>query len=76
MTPLQLRIAELRAVKGWTQEQLAETAGVSRVTVVRIESGRSRRVDLDVLEKLADALGVDPGYLVAKSTIKTLRKRK
>ena len=76
MTPLQLRIAELRAVKGWTQDQLAEAADVSRVTVNRIESGRSRRVDLDVLEKLADALGVDPGYLIAKSTTKMPRKRK
>lgn len=67
MTPLRLRVAELRATKGWTQEELAERAGVGRITVVRIESNQNRRVDFDVLEKLADALGVDPGYLIERA---------
>lgn len=66
MTPLRLRVAELRGVKGWTQDELARRAGVNRVTVARIEAG-GKRVDFEVLEKLADALGVEPGYLIERS---------
>jgi transcriptional regulator with XRE-family HTH domain len=64
MSPIKLRVAELRTAKAWTQERLAEESGVSRVTINRIESERNRRIDYDVLEKLANALGVDAGYLI------------
>ncbi len=64
MSPLAFRVAELRKARGWTQEELAERAGVGRVTIARIESGRNRRVDLDVLERLAGAFEVGPGYLI------------
>jgi transcriptional regulator with XRE-family HTH domain len=64
VTPIRLRVGELRTAKGWTQEQLAQRAGVSRVTISRIESDENRRIDYDVLEKLADALEVDAGFLI------------
>lgn len=69
---LRLRVEELRTAKGWTQEQLAGEAGVSRVTVVRIESREDppKRVDLEVLEKLADALQVDPSFLIARAPVR------
>lgn len=66
MTPLKLRVAELRKRKGWTQEQLAKAAGVGRVTIARIESSQNKRIDYEVLEKLADALEVDAGYLIVR----------
>jgi Predicted transcriptional regulators len=34
------QLAELRAVKGWTQQQLADLVGVSRQTVISLEQGR------------------------------------
>ncbi len=64
MSPLAFRVAELRKARGWTQEELAERAGVGRVTIARIESGKNRRVDLDVLERLAAAFDVGAGYLI------------
>jgi transcriptional regulator with XRE-family HTH domain len=64
MTPVRLRLADLRALKGWTQEKLATVAGISRITVIRIESGESRRIDLDILEKLANALDCDAAMLI------------
>ncbi len=66
MTPLSLRIREIRQVKGWTQTELARRAGIRRATVNRIENARVKAIDLDVLEKLAKALGCDPGYLIVK----------
>jgi transcriptional regulator with XRE-family HTH domain len=66
MTPLMVEIKPLRERKGWTQAQLAQRAGVTRATVNRIENGRPRSIDLDVLEKLGKALGVSPGLLIAR----------
>ena len=34
------RLAELRAVRGWTQADLAEALGVSRQTVISLEKGK------------------------------------
>lgn len=34
------RIRELRTAAGWRQEDLAERVGVSRQTIISIESGR------------------------------------
>jgi transcriptional regulator with XRE-family HTH domain len=47
-----------------TQEDLAEKAGVSPTTVVRLESGEIKRPRTETLAKLAKALGVDPSTLV------------
>jgi len=64
MTPVRVRLAELRAAKALTIDQLAEESGVSRATIIRLEQARTTRVDFGVLEKLADALEVDAGYLL------------
>ncbi len=52
-----------RTALGWSQEKLAEVAGIHRVTVVNIESGESVPT-LDTLRLLAQALGVQPGDLL------------
>ena len=64
VSPIYLRVAELRRAKGWTQKELADRAGISRQTVIRAESEANRRLDYDVLEKLAEAFAVDPAYLI------------
>ncbi|MFI0901610.1 helix-turn-helix transcriptional regulator [Streptomyces sp. NPDC020983] len=38
---LRLKLARLRANRGWTYEQLAERSGVSRRTLIDIEQGRT-----------------------------------
>lgn len=58
MSPIILRLRQLRERKGWTQTQLAKLAGVRQATISQLESGRVRRVDFDVLEKLGRALGL------------------
>ena len=66
MTPIVLRVKELRTAQGLTQKQLAERAKIRQATVSKLESGRIKSIDLEVLEKLAKALGCDPGYLIVK----------
>ncbi len=66
MSPIRFRVRELRKARGWSQARLAEEAGVRRATVNRIENDRLKVIALDVLEKLAKALGCDPGYLIVK----------
>jgi transcriptional regulator with XRE-family HTH domain len=48
---------------GWTQRQLADASGVRTVTVTRIERGRMPHVSLDVVYRLAKALGASLDYL-------------
>jgi transcriptional regulator with XRE-family HTH domain len=67
MAALTLHIRALREARGWTQGDLAERAGVTRATVNRIENGKPSSIDLDVLEKLAGALGVAPGLLIVQN---------
>lgn len=50
------RIAELRSLRGWTQERLAEVSGVTVRTVQRLEAGND--VSLNTLARLGEALGV------------------
>lgn len=58
------RIRFLRLEKGWSQEHLAEAAGLSRDAVSRIERG-DRQPSLDTLQRIADALEVSLSSLVA-----------
>jgi transcriptional regulator with XRE-family HTH domain len=48
-----------RIGKRVTQEELAETVGVSRVWYAQLETGVSRRVSAELLARLADALLLD-----------------
>ena len=66
MTPIALRVKELRTAKGWSQAELARRAGIRRATVNRLENAQIRSLNVEVLEKLARVLEVDPGYLLVK----------
>lgn len=51
-------IRELRTAQGWTQEQLAEIAGITTANLERIEAGKYA-VSLDILNKIAGALNAE-----------------
>ena len=51
-------IATLRTQKGMTQQQIAESAGLQRNHISRIEKGRYS-VGFDTLQAIADALDAD-----------------
>lgn len=58
-----VKIKELRAGHGWSQEALAEKAGLARAYLARLEIGR-HDPSLSTLVKLAKALKGKVGELV------------
>jgi transcriptional regulator with XRE-family HTH domain len=60
MTPRRLStvLRELRESKGWTQEELAKRAKITRSHLSLLEAGHRRNPSLEVLKRLARALGV------------------
>lgn len=52
------RVKEVREEKRMTQEELAKASGVSRTTIVAIESGEVKDVLVSTLFKLAKAMDV------------------
>jgi transcriptional regulator with XRE-family HTH domain len=56
-------VQRLRLKRGWTQEYLAELAGLDLSYTQRVERGEIN-VTLSSLANFADALGVQPGVLL------------
>ena len=57
-TVIRENVKSLRKRLGWSQEALAEKTGVSAPYITQIEVGK-RTPSLDIVEKLASALGVE-----------------
>jgi len=56
------RIKKVREAKGWTQEKLADESQVSRGFLSEVEK-RGKNISLDLLLRIANALGASVGYL-------------
>lgn len=62
---LGLTIAALRKLRGMSQEQLAEKAGISRTFLSYIEAPNMVQVfSVDILYNIADVLGIAAGDLL------------
>lgn len=70
------RVRDLRSKKGWTQEQLAEGASITRGCVVAVEGGK-QNVSMDIVIRLANALGVSPETLMVDEgkAVQALRRK-
>lgn len=64
MTPVTLRLREVRESKGLSQARLAKLSGVAQPTISRLEAGKLGTINLKHLEKLARALGVNAAVLI------------
>lgn len=66
------RVRQERQARGWTLDQLAETAGVSRRMVVNVEQGAANP-SVGTLLRISDALGVGLPALVDRPTPKPVK---
>lgn len=60
------RLLELRDARGWTQDKVAEEAGVSHTTVVGLETGRIKQPRTVTLRRLARAFNMDLNEFLGK----------
>ena len=67
--PAQLgeRLHTLRRRRDLTLRALGDMANVNYVTVSKIERGKMPQVSVDIVVKLADALGVSVDYLLGRT---------
>ena len=64
MTPVILRLREWRIKRGYSQMKLAELAGTRQGTVSDFETGKTQRIEFDLLSRLARALRCKPKELI------------
>lgn len=67
-------IAATRDRKGWSQTELADKSGVSRVMIGKYERGEAIP-SIDAAKKIADALEVSLDYLVGEGINSKLDKQ-
>lgn len=64
------RLKELRKERNWTQQKLAEKAGLSFNAITKIEQGAAKHPTLRTLLKLADAFEISLDELVGRKNRK------
>jgi methanogenic corrinoid protein MtbC1/DNA-binding XRE family transcriptional regulator len=60
------QVRDLRVQTGWTQQRLADATGLTRAYIVLVEGGK-QNVTMDVVIRLANALGVLPDRLLPQN---------
>jgi transcriptional regulator with XRE-family HTH domain len=66
MTPVEIRLREVRKSAGLTQAQLAKKAGMAQGEISRIESSATM-ISLDVVDRLCRALKCEPGDILVRT---------
>ena len=66
MSPILIRLRELREARDLSQAQLANLAKTRQATISELETGRARRIEIDLLERLAAALDCEPADLIVR----------
>lgn len=61
------RLKELRKKSGWSQQKLAEKAGLSYNTITKIEQGVATKPTIQTMIKIADAFKISIDELVGRS---------
>lgn len=59
-------LAKIRKEKGWSQEKLAQEAGVSYNTLIKIERGGIKNPKIETVIKLAKALDISIDKLIGR----------
>ncbi len=65
------RLKNMREIRGWSQEELAQRAKLQGTAISHFETG-GRSPSFDNLKKLADALNVSSDYLLGRTDSQTI----
>ena len=65
MADMPNRLYELRRARGWSQQELADRAGCSKMHVSGLERGK-RDFSLDMMRRIAAAFGVSSAELLSR----------
>lgn len=60
------RLKQLRKKAGWSQQKLAEKAGLSYNVITKIEQGAAKNPNIQTMIKLADAFQVSLDEIVGR----------
>ena len=63
---LSKKLRELRKKAGWSQQKLAEKAGLSYNAITKIEQGAATKPTIQTMIKIADAFGISLDELVGR----------
>lgn len=66
------RIYDRRMELGLTLQEVADRVGVQNSTIYRYEKGEIKRIKLPVVEAIASALQISPGYLIGREDKKNI----
>ncbi|OGQ23543.1 MAG: hypothetical protein A3I05_08770 [Deltaproteobacteria bacterium RIFCSPLOWO2_02_FULL_44_10] len=72
---LAVHIKKIRSEKGFTQEKLAQLAGLSVGHVIRLESRRKTNPTMETLKKISKALGISFEVFVGSEQEQTCLKQ-
>ncbi len=61
------RIHNARTLRKYTLDEVAQKIGVAKSTIQRYENGKITKIKLPVIDSIANALAVNPAWLVGKS---------
>ena len=81
MTPVYLKLRDLREEAGVTQAELADAVDVRQPTISALETGTSKRIEFDLLDRLCAVLGrqlsrtIEPGDLLKREPTASKRRR-
>jgi len=60
------KLKQLRKVAGWSQQKLAEKAGLSYNVITKIEQGAAKNPNIQTMIKLANAFEISLDELVGR----------
>lgn len=69
-----IKIATLRKKRKLSQPELAFQLGVSQTALCEIESGKTKKIDFKLMDKICEILEVDFDYFLEKNRLKQINK--
>ncbi len=71
-----VKIANLRKNKKLSQPDLASLLGISQTALCDIESGKTKKIDFLLMDKVCKAFDVDFNYFVDDKQVNNIKKNK